>query len=793
MRSVFFSAAVVSLLALACSDGSGPPTAGPPASVTAVAPGPLEGTAGTALATPLAVKVTDSDSRAVVGALVHFTIPLGGGSLSAASDTTDAQGVASVIWTLGQSLGATRAEARVAGVLVPAVFNATIKAGAPAQMQRTSNPPGSSAAGFELADSVAIRLTDNFGNPVGGTEVTFAVASGGGTVNPATATTSTTGVARASWKLGSVGPQQLRATAGAVQTLVDASAASCIETQIAPGSVLTLGPTDPKCVVLSGNASRYFVTVVNTDSIVASAKSFRIRGLGAGTAATSGDVVQAPVGAAKLAPAWMSARLEELRERADAHDAIRRANERVIQQLAPQTRSARAALRIQNTNDPVAPPNVGDTINLRIPNVNNLCSLQGSTPVRARVVFVGQRSVMLEDVTNTSDVTGTIDTLYAKVGQEFDTNMWNLLSANFGNPLAMDPQTDNNGRFYMLFSRFISTIQGGGIAGFVASSDFFPQSDCAASNLAEIFYARAPTEVSGGVNVAGSPAEWYWRTRTVMMHEVKHIVSFAERLANPNFSPPEGYFDKDRWLEESSAMLAEELWARGVYGYSQLGNTEYRMSLGCERRINISTDPNYAHCIGNNPLSMFDHYLLLRDYLTNVEGLSPIGASLAGDFSFYGSGWNFLRWVVDTYGTSESAFLTALTREIVLPGVQNVEARAGRTFADLVNDWAIALVMDDYPGFTPSNPKHKMPSWNQRDIFSEANRELPSLFAIPFPLRPRATAFGKFSVDVSSVRGGSMAVFEVTGTQTDRQLFEFNGNAGASFPADMRVNIIRVQ
>ena len=129
------------------------------------------------------------------------------------------------------------------------------------------------------------------------------------------------------------------------------------------------------------------------------------------------------------------------------------------------------------------------------------------------------------------------------------------------------------------------------------------------------------------------------------------------------------------------------------------------------------------------------------------------------------------------------------------PGVQNIEARTGRTFADLVNDWAIALVMDDYPGFTPANPKHKLPGWNLPDIFAGMSTDFSNqgFFTDPTPLRVRPAAFGKFAIDVSSVRGGSMAVFEVTGTQAGAQMFEVNGLAGSSFPADMRVNIIRVQ
>lgn len=242
-------------------------------------------------------------------------------------------------------------------------------------------------------------------------------------------------------------------------------------------------------------------------------------------------------------------------------------------------------------------------------------------------------------------------------------------------------------------------------------------------------------------------------------------------------------------------MLAEELWARTQYNYAAKTNVAYNQSIGCEVRPNGSVNPTYGNCGLDKPLSMFDHFILFYDYQSNVEGFTPIGAADSEDFTFYGSGWSFLRWVIDTYASTEASFLTAMTNELVLPGVQNIEARAGRTFADLINDWAIAVTLDDYPGFTPLNANHRLVSWNTRDIFNGMNVDFSNqgFFTRPVPLQIRPASFGKFAIDVSAVRGGSMAVFEVTGTQANQQMFEFNGLAGATFPADMRVNIIRVQ
>ena len=804
MRSFFYSAVSISLLAAACGgDGSGPPQAGPPAALSIVSGGTQEGQAGQALSQPLSVKVVDAKNVPVAGRVVTFLITLGGGSLSAASDTTGADGVASVTWTLGPSVGASRTEAKVLGVLGAAVFNATIKAGPATAIQQVSGAVINSAAGFELPDSVSIRLADNFGNPIVGASVAFAVTGGGGSVSPATATTNAEGLAKANWIMGAGGAQALRVSSGALETNVTGTAATCNTTTIPVGGVLTLGPTDPRCIVLGGTAQRYLVTVVNTTASPSATGAFRVRGAGSGTGTTSGDVATATSGPGfSTLSASLKMRAEELRDHTEAHDELMRGNERVMRQMLTGGVAPSVNRRFNVQVQKAPPPNVGDTLNLTIPtNFANLCT--GGTPVRARVVFVGQHGVMLEDVA--APLAGEADTLYRRVGQEFDTNMWRILNENFGNPLAMEgePYMDNNERFFMLFSKVVNDLQGGSIAGYVSSSDFFPRTldprfgaPCPSSNQAEVFYARVPT-VTGSGTGSGTSFDWHWRTRTVMMHEVKHIVSFAERIKrrlNAGTGTPAGFSEADRWLEESSAMLGEELWARTQFNYEGKTNVTYSASVGCEMRPNGSTNPLYANCVGK-PISMFDHFYWLNNYLTNTEGLTPLGGVNSSDASFYGSGWHFLRWVVDTYAQSESAFLTAMTREINLPGTRNLEERTGRSFVDLVNEWSIAVATDDYPGFTPQNPKHRFPSWNTRDIYNGLNADFKNqgLFTRPVPLQIRPASFGKFTIDVSSVRGGSMSVFEITGTQANQQMFEFNGLAGSSFPADMRVNIIRVQ
>lgn len=79
---------------------------------------------GTAVPIKPSVKVTDIDGNAVSGVAVMFTVTGGGGSITGASATTDANGIAQVgSWTLGAGANTLRAQA--AGVGTSVTFTAT--------------------------------------------------------------------------------------------------------------------------------------------------------------------------------------------------------------------------------------------------------------------------------------------------------------------------------------------------------------------------------------------------------------------------------------------------------------------------------------------------------------------------------------------------------------------------------------------------------------------------------------------------------------------------------------------
>ena len=83
-----------------------------------------EGTAGILLAEPFVVSVLDEDSAAIAGVVVSFSVTAGGGTLSSATATTDANGRAATRLTLGSDAGTNTVSATAEG-LESVTFTAT--------------------------------------------------------------------------------------------------------------------------------------------------------------------------------------------------------------------------------------------------------------------------------------------------------------------------------------------------------------------------------------------------------------------------------------------------------------------------------------------------------------------------------------------------------------------------------------------------------------------------------------------------------------------------------------------
>src|SRR4051812_16212812 len=158
--------------------------------------------AGTALSQPLVVQVSDAFGNPIAGVPIGWAAE-GGGSVSEASNQTDADGRASVLRTLGPTAGIQTTTATSEGLAgSPVTFTHTATAGSAAGLSIVSGNEQTGQAGTELPGDLVVRLVDAAGNGVPGAAVTWVVGTGGGRVSPENTVTDEAGRTSSRWTLG---------------------------------------------------------------------------------------------------------------------------------------------------------------------------------------------------------------------------------------------------------------------------------------------------------------------------------------------------------------------------------------------------------------------------------------------------------------------------------------------------------------------------------------------------------------------------------------------------------------
>jgi alpha-tubulin suppressor-like RCC1 family protein len=161
----------------------------------AVAPAAAGGLAGFALDS-LGVRVVDVYGNPVAGVAVAWTVRAGGGSVSPATATTNAQGIARTAWTLGAA-GPQQLEAAAPGM--PAVaFNST-SVNVPILV--ISGTDQAARVGQALSQPLVVKIVNLDGQPLAGIPVGWATPDGG-TLSAAQSVTDAQGLASTSWTLG---------------------------------------------------------------------------------------------------------------------------------------------------------------------------------------------------------------------------------------------------------------------------------------------------------------------------------------------------------------------------------------------------------------------------------------------------------------------------------------------------------------------------------------------------------------------------------------------------------------
>lgn len=486
------------------------------------------------------------------------------------------------------------------------------------------------------------------------------------------------------------------------------------------------------------SGARFVLALVNSDTVAQRRSLISVRGQGGPNARFSAGSIDglrvnanAPSSAFARSP-LQNNQLEESNEHA-------RFLARNAQLAAPAPAPAPAgaiAASYQASTLPTPKPNLlrssrkaGDMVSMSA--LYNSCAKGVS--VAARVVYAGERVVILEDVA--SPRASQMDDQYIAIGQEFDRVVYPLLVSSVGDPLAMSramgTATNADSRVNILVTSFVND-SAPGTAAYVSVCNFQPRNVFAASNEAAIIYLRASTMYE-------TPAEWRRVMRSTVVHEAKHLASFAERLWR-------GLQYEEPWLEEATARIAEELYARQFTGGgSWRGGTGFTSSLGCE----------LTQC-DDRPLVMWKHFSQLYNYLRNTDALSPLAPSSNTDATWYASGWSLVRFVLDRYAGDEASTLKALVRGDAGSGLGSLTSLSRQPVQTLLADWAIYNT-----GLT--NPMVRS-SWNMESIWSGLSSLLAGAYDA-LPLKATQYPAGSDFEYSRQVVSGGVAYLVVEGSR----------------------------
>ena len=557
-------------------------------------------------------------------------------------------------------------------------------------------------------------------------------------------------------------------------------------------------------IASSGGAARYVMAVYSATTSTSSNSPFVV---------SSGADAPPPAAAlrsAELAPSLFSAAARAEQRQEEAHEQLMEANRLEYERLSARF-AGHPRMRANSSAAVMAPPVEPPlTRKIRIPRIDGGNFCRNYTEVNANRVFYDGKVAIYEDADSTPVALRAANSprmqdYYNRIGTQYNADMEPVIRNNFGDVLQRDAITDNNGVMVAIFTPVINR-RSPNVAGFVVSCDLFPNDSTAAtptnssSNFGEVFYAFQPTDSTGATGYATfTPDSWYWRIRATFIHETKHVASYVSRVSKG--APLEA-----GWLEEGTARHAEELWARAsVYNVGWKANTGYGSaaapgSIYCDWRREAS-DPGGSACLATNPrrpsLNVYRHMQWQYNFMLNGRFYSLFGASPYDGSNYYAISWSMVRFTIDRYGTSDAAFLTALTQSSTTSAT-NLASVAGVPMTRLMGEWALGLAMDDYPGMTALPTTPQMPTWNLRDIYAGMDADPLLGFDQPWPLRYAHTlGFGPFApAGVDPLQGGGVAWLLFQGTHTAPQLVKLSGGtvgAPAALGSTIRVAIARVE
>jgi hypothetical protein len=713
------------------------------------------------LTNAIEAKVEDQFGNGIVGHSVTFSTP-DGGSIAPTVATTDANGIASAVWTLGPGTGAQTAQADATGLSgSPVTFDAI----GTTLFVTSITPDPLVEGGTATVTGTGFDLT--------AINNTVTVDGQAATVTAATLTALTV-------TLPTLDCQPARDVDISVSVALETS--NTLNQRLNPASPLSMAVgeqqviTDPNgfCwqFLPDGTGGDSYLVGVSATAEVDAVMPFSL--MAADGAATSPPpLVTAP----DLIPdfrSWETMLTPYEQQVLEDEETRLRTEMRLRQWEQDNAHRLDRPTLFDSPEAAAVVPIVGDLIDFKVPDITgNLCT--SFTTITTEVKKVGTWGIVVVDQDNYPNDPFT-DADLQSFSDDFDSDIHQVLVDNFGAPGDMDA---NGGRVFMVLTKEVNEFPGA--AGFVTNADLATVASCASSDEGEIFYGFVPDPLNTSGNGARTRTSVVANMPALIAHEVTHTIQFGRRPGGANMAS---------WEAEGQADLAKEL-----LGLSQRGDF-----LNLDYGASKITDPNdalytqrfsrlgryFGWDLGSGTIPETPHNCSLFSYKDPTLSLQCTSAF------FYGASWSFHRWVLDQYGPTYTGGVAQLEQDWIganptLSGRANVEALLGADFDDLFVQWAAMLYVD---GRVPGLPTAlQMTSWDLFDIY--ANAFQPELSLVPVPNQYQAFA------EANSVRGGSTFYTVVTAAAGPRGslAIRLRDAADATLPTTMspRFWIVRLQ
>lgn len=627
----------------------------------------------------LQIQVMDSEGFPVVGQTVTFTVTAGQGSVSPSATTTDADGRASAVWTLGCSNDSPQRVVATAGA-VTTEFTAEADLSLPAICQ-SSVPDGRAT----LSYSTHLEA-------VGGDAGSLSWSVSGGELPGGIALSADGLLAGTPGESGTFTFQARVEDAGG-RTASRSFGLRICEAPLAlvPGTTTTAFPSGPDgCgffLPTGESGDRYRLGVIWSNSnendkeandlpLVTVKAQKKLAAAGSPQAQAAPEVVRLAESFRELtgdpaaglpAPLREALRSEAATER--YHYRLREAEREMLRRMGPGVRPLRdqpETRRALSGPQPAAPEKMS-----LIPNPTNSCS---ASTARATALLLGESEhvAIYQDSAQAQIDSLRVSTNLADMMLEYYESYGAQIIQDY-----FDGVTDINGDGQVVI--FISPVVESDVAAYVWSGDFLPRADCPASNEMELvrFNARTIRGLSSG----------NYQALGTLVHEVKHVSSLYESISRFLDQGTPGGF-QPTWIEEGTAEIAAEMSSR--VAWAATGGPEVGTMI--RRSDKVITEESYGVLL-RWVRTIFHLYSQPNGLVATPEGASQ-------DHSVYGSGWHFHRWLGDVYGEAASApqaeaslFLT-LNDSLTAAGPTGIKNVTGKLWDELMDEYTSAILLN---------------------------------------------------------------------------------------------------